>query len=1187
MLVARVEVGGETIGCLGSGEFSKVIYHYTAEELCESVVGFPASETPEQFAQMLEEGPYGARVQVTGGPAGTAPFLITTTDRWVPAPIVITPITYLVGAIEYTFGSASSRVTSEGSGRLVLTATNLGDAPVDGEAEAVRIEDVLPEGVFAYGVEAVGGAGGTPGLAYAPGHGGPVDCAVHSGVRERVVCGFESELAPYEAIEVEIYVALESAPPAGQLGTVTVSGANANSAQATQTIRASDEPVPFGIERFAMQAEEEGGGRTDQAGAHPFQLTTTLQLNSSGASGSHQHGGEPRVAQPALPRNVRVTFPAGLVGTAKPVPQCDMATFLTLAVELTNACPKESAVGVASATVIEPKAVPLARLPVPIFNLPPAHGEPARFGFMVAGAPVLIDTSVDPEDEYKITGEVHNVTQVVEYLSSTLTLWGTPGDPRHDSARGWECTYVGVTSITGAECAPPAVREETPFLRMPTACNSSLEYQAEIEPWNVPVGSQVDEASDTSPPLLGCNRVPFDPAISASPTSRLASNPSGLDFELRLPDPGFSNPTGIAGAQPKKIEVALPEGMTINPSQAEGLATCSPQQYSRERFDSKPGEGCPEASKIGSVTSHTPIFDETLEGSLYVATPYENPFGSLIALYVLARAPERGVLVKQPLEVSTDPRTGRLVTIADHAPPAPYEDFRLHFREGARSPLITPPGCGSFTTTAKFVPYSAQSPANPDPAEVIERKAVFAIDRGVTGGACPSGPAPFHPDFSAGTQSNQAATYSPFDMRITRADGEQDITRLSAVLPPGVVGKIAGLGRCPDAGIARAASRSGPHGGAEERSDPSCPADSRIGTTYAGAGVGSQLIYVPGSLYLAGPYNGDPLSVVAITPALAGPFDAGTVVVRQALTVNPTSGEVEVDGSASDPIPHILKGIPLNLRELQVKVDRPDFTLNATSCAEEQARAEIFGGGTVLAPTPDTPVALQARYQAAGCRALGFKPKLAIKLSGGTRRGAHPSLRALVTPRKGDANFSRAVVALPHSAFLDQGHIRTICTRVQFAAPPGDGAHCPKGSVYGHAKAWTPLVEGPAEGPVFMRSSNHNLPDLVLALKGPPSAAVHIVLDARIDSVHGGIRTSFTHIPDLPVSRFLLQMRGGHKGLIVNSRNLCFKPKRNRADARLAGQNGRREHSRPVVRATRCAKHRVKRHRRHGRSRSA
>ncbi len=381
------------------------------------------------------------------------------------------------------------------------------------------------------------------------------------------------------------------------------------------------------------------------------------------------------------------------------------------------------------------------------------------------------------------------------------------------------------------------------------------------------------------------------------------------------------------------------------------------------------------------------------------------------------------------------------------------------------------------------------------------------------------------------------------------------MTKFSAVLPPGVLGKLAGVSKCPEAAIAAAKAKSA----SEELQSPSCPSSSQIGRSLAGAGVGSVLTYVPGKIYLAGPVGGDPLSVVAITPAKAGPFDVGTVVVREALDLNPRTAEVQVDGSASDPIPHILAGIPLRLRDLRVYVDRPDFIINPTSCEESSAKATLFGSFLdVLSPADDRPVDLATRYQAANCANLGFKPKLDLKLEGGTRRGDHPGLTATYTPRKGDANVKGLVVRLPRSAFLDQAHIRTICTRVQFAAN-----NCPTAAQYGYIKAWTPLLEEPLEGPVYLRSSSHKLPDVVFDLHG----LVDVEVATRIDSVRGGIRATVQAAPDAPLTKVLLKMQGQRKGLIVNSSGLCGAP--SRAGAQFSGHNGKQASAKPPMRA-RC-----------------
>ncbi len=924
----------------------------------------------------------------------------------------------------------------------------------------------------------------------------------------------------------------------------------------------------FGLEGLDLSFADPDTSAATQAGAHPYALTADVQLNSQVA----EIGGLPiRVPDGDL-KDIFVASPAGLAGNPTAIPGCAVADFLE------KHCSREAQLGRATAILGTLPGGPTGELvgPEALYNLTPPPGVAQRVGFFASVVPVILDFVLSHHPPYRVIARSLNTANVLPVVGSTLTLWGIPADPAHDTERG------------GSVNAPLR-----PYLTLPRACSGPLPSTYAADSWQNPgallADGEPDPADpawasgsalthdDSEPPVpqgfSGCAKLAFAPEISAAPTTRAATSPSGLDFSLDVKDEGLDNPTGLAASDIERTVVTLPEGMTVNPSQAEGLETCSEADLAREGADSAPGEGCPEASKIGTIEVETPLLEGTvLKGQLFVATPYENPFGSLIALYVTIREPKLGIFVSQALEVEPDPSTGRLISTAEEMPQLPFSHFRLHFREGGRAPLISPPGCGSFETKALLYPYSGGPP--------VTSTSAFQIVSGPDNSPCPQGAAPFHPGFSAGTLNNAAGSYSPFDMRITRADGEQDITRFSSILPPGVLGKIAGIPWCPEAGIAQAQGRTGAHGGQEELDHPSCPAASRIGRTTAGAGVGSQLTYVGGSLYLAGPYHGDPLSVVSITPAVAGPFDAGTVVVRIALTLNPTTGEVEADGHASDPIPHILQGIPLNVRDLRVYADRPEFTLNATSCEAEQARATLFGGGTVLAPTADVPVALQARYQAADCASLGFKPRLGLKLKGGTRRGRFPALHAVYTPRGGDANLSRLALTFPRSEFIEQGHFRTICTRVQFAAGAGFGSQCPKGSVYGHIRVWTPLLDEPLQGPVYLRSSNHNLPDAVFALHG----LVDIELATRIDSTHGRLRAIVADSPDAPVSRAIVNMQGGQKGLFVNSTNLCVGKHRARVNA--GGQNGRRDVTKAVMRAVGCKKHLVKRHGRHHKKRA-
>ncbi len=906
----------------------------------------------------------------------------------------------------------------------------------------------------------------------------------------------------------------------------------------------------FGIKNLDVTFTASNGSPVTQAGSHPFAMTTSFDVNTKI---------DPKLGE--IPdeefKDLVVDQPAGLAFDPRAVPRCSAADFLFANGEHPSSlCPDATAIGIIGARGE-------AGNPNPsdfgiVYNLVPPPGAAAKFGFHVLGVAVTISGGVRSEGERNLFASLMNVSQAVSFYGSVLTLWGNPADPAHDGERG-DCF------LEGGSC--PAGVPERPFITMPRSCTGPLTTIFKAASWQNPstwVQSSASTHDNLVPPnplgMSGCAKLGFGPLISAKPTTDWAESPSGLDVSVDVNDPGVTSPKGIAQSDIKKAVLTLPEGVTANPSLAEGLGVCTPTDLSKERANSEPGEGCPESSKIGTVEVETPLLeDETLKGSLFIAQPddpttaapeTENPFDSLIALYVVIKDSDLGILVKQAGKVEPDPQTGQLVTTFDDLPQFPLGHVRFHLREGGRSPLVTPPRCGDFTASAEFTPWA-------NPTHPLVTTTSFEINAGVGGSSCPPGGVPpFHPSFTAGTINNSAASYSPFYMRLTRKDGEQDMTKLSSILPPGLVGKLAGVSKCPDAEIAAASGKTG----RQELIAPSCPANSKIGRIVSAAGVGPELTYVPGSLYLAGRYRGDPLSVVAVVPAVAGPFDAGTVVVRLALTLNPETAEVEVDGSASDPIPHILKGIVLKVRELEVYADRSEFTLNPTGCRPSKVRATLFGSFLdIFSPADDFPISLADRFQAAGCAGLDFKPKLSLRLKGGTRRGDHPTLRAVVIPHAGDANFRRAVVTLPRSAFLDQAHIRTICTRVQFAARA-----CPKGSVYGFAKAITPLLDQPLQGPVYLRSSNHSLPDLVAALHG----IVDIDVVGRIDSHKGGIRSSFENIPDAPVSKFTLRMRGGTKGLIVNSRNLCVRP--SRAIVRLTGQNRKLHNFHPLVRASDC-----------------
>jgi hypothetical protein len=867
----------------------------------------------------------------------------------------------------------------------------------------------------------------------------------------------------------------------------------------------------FGFDQVEVASEAQGGADALQAGSHPFALTTEVSVNTEVNPDSG------KVVPPEDLKNLEIEFPEGLVGNPNAVPQCSTPDFLA---GKAGECENASAVGVAEIEFGEPGKT----AEVPLWNLEPSFGSAAKIGFIVEDrAPVTIEIGLDPGSPNNVVAHATNVSQAIFFYRSLVTVWGVPADPAHDAERG-SCLSEG------GSC-PAGLPEEVAFLTLPSSCDAPLAFHFEADSWQNPGAWDTETASAGTP--TGCAAIDFNPEIAAAPTTTQAASASGLDFAISFPtNTGLLDPDDEAEATIRKAEVTLPQGMGLNPSAADGLQACPQAVFEAETLAS--GPTCPAASKVGEVEVETPLLEGTQKGSIYLATPYENPFGSLIALYMTIREPNRGILVRLAGRAQGDPVTGQLTTTfggggAYPIPQVPFSEFRFHFDAGPRAPLTTPPTCGTHTATATFTPSSGKAP--------VQRTATLTTTQGPGGAPCPPEPLPFSPGLQAGSQNRQAGAFAPFSIHLTRADGEQEITSFSSILPPGVTGKIAGVPPCPPAAVAAAGARSGEL----EAALPSCPAASRIGRIQSGAGTGQALTYVEGSLYLAGPHQGSPLSIAAIVPAVAGPFDLGTVVVQQGLDLNPDTGEVEVRGAAGS-IPRVLEGVPLLLRDLRVFVDRPGFTLNPTDCSPLATRATLLGSGGSAA-TPAAP------YQADGCRALGFKPKLKLAMKGATKRSGNPAVTATLTPRAGDANIAATTVLLPPSMFIDNAHINNPCTRVQFAADA-----CPKGSVLGTAKAVTPLLDTPLQGKVYFRSNGgeRELPDLVADLRG----TFRIVLVGFVDSKRGRTRTRFLSVPDAPVSKFTLKLAGGKRGLLENSVDICRK--KQVVKVSMGAQNGRR-----------------------------
>ena len=914
-----------------------------------------------------------------------------------------------------------------------------------------------------------------------------------------------------------------------------------------------------GFQDFQFNFTDEEGHQVRGAASHPFQAVTSfaLKLNPS-----------PEGSQlPFLPaggdlKELEVTLPPGLIANPLAAERCTAQQFNTVHVELTgslnafqNKCPDGSAVGVAVVAQIEGKGE--VGFPLPVYSLVPPPGMPAQFGFLPAlGAPVYIDTAVRQGPHgLTVKAYLENVTEAKRVTASLVSLWGTPWDPSHDAQRG-RCAQLVVAESCPAPSGEPIPPGGEPIpirpsFRLPTSCADPLTTLLDIETWAQPPTGASASVEAAAPD--GCDEVDFSPAIEAKPTTEAADSPSGLRFNLHLPQAANDDPDGLAEADLRDAVVRMPEGMTLNPAASDGLAACSPAQIGLQSpvgqappvFDEAPA-ACPDAAKVGRVEVDSPLLDHPIPGQVFLAQQTNNPFGSLFAIYMALEDPRSGIEVKLAGRVTPDPVTGQLTTSFEGNPQVPFEDLRFTFFDGARAPLRTPATCGSFTTEADLTPWSAPEGAAASPT------GSFSITSSPAG-ACQSAKAalPNSPSFEAGTEAPLAGAFSPFLLRLKREDGSQELSALTVNLPAGLSAKLAGVAECSDAQITAARAREVPGGGAAEQASPSCPAAARVGTVTVGAGAGPNPYYVTGSAYLAGPYEGAPLSLAIITPAVAGPFDLGAVVVRSPLRVDPQTAKV----SSTAKLPTILQGIPLDVRSVAVRLDRSQFTLNPTSCETMALTAQATS-------TSGKAAELSNRFQVGSCSKLGFKPSLKLSFKGGTKRTRHPALRSVLTfPKKGSfANIAKAAVTLPHSEIIDPEHVGNPCTRPQFAEE-----RCPKLSILGRAKAWTPLLDKPLEGKVYFRANGgeRDLPDIVVDLRGQIRVELIGAVDTATPKTNARIRTTFFQVPDAPVSRFELELKGGKEGLLVNSQSLCRSPQR--AGVRFAAQNGRVVEPKTVV----------------------
>jgi hypothetical protein len=925
--------------------------------------------------------------------------------------------------------------------------------------------------------------------------------------------------------------------------------------------------IPSSVEGDTYTVERPDVAIEHQAGSHPFEQRVDFDLNQMyGESPTDSNPGDPYTKSIGRVRTVRTILPRGLIGNAEGLPKCRGTDLLGAGSEFfqTAGCPADAQVGYLKAQLsngfYDGGWSFLNEVPrVAVYNLVPPKGVAADFGFKIGQIYIgHIYITLDPAHDYALKATAPYITDLEIVRGVQLTLWGVPGDPEHNRYRAFKPTFLPNGDIDEKEpFGAPVAGPYRPFLDLPMDCGiDNGPFMVSVDSWNHPEQFTTPLPGLTDMNVTGCDdpRVRFKPQINLQPTSRDAGSPTGLDVHLEVPqrsqtveyaDELYSASGTIHGVDTppmKKVVVTFPPDMTISTSAAQGLGVCSSAQLA---LGTNKPVTCPDSSQYGQLTLHTPILppDQPMRGFIYIAKKGDNPYNNFLSMYFVIQEPDRDLLIKIPGKIDLDPVTGQIKVTFDDLPQFPLSDMQLTFKGGVRSALVNPRTCGSKKISATFYSWADRDKPN-------TVSSAYDITHRADGTPCVNSLSdrPFDVQMSAGTVNPNAGSYSPFLFRMTRTDDDQEISQIGTDMPPGLTAKIAGTTICSDGAIEAAANPL--RTGLMERENPSCPDSSLIGSTDVGSGVGVPLSFFPGKLYLAGPYRGAPLSFVVVTPAMPGPYDLGVIVVRTAVKVDPESTAIHV---LSDPFPQIYQGIPVRIRDIRLKIDRPGTMKNPTNCNPMSIHAHLTGaGGDVNTTADDTASEITGPFQVANCSRLGFHPKLGFRLKGGTGRSDHPSLTATLTTREGDANMKRVSVTLPHSVFLDQGHIRTICTRLQFAAD-----ECPPGSIYGFARAWTPLLDNPVEGPVYLRSSNHTLPDLVMAMHG----LIDVDVVGRIDSVDGGIRSTFESIPDQPVSKFMLTLKGGGKGILVNSTNIC----NTNAPAKVLidGQNGATGDQRP------------------------
>jgi hypothetical protein len=1079
LTLSALPIGGGTVTLSATPTTAPIPYNASAAAVQTALEALPG------YTQGL--------VAVSGGPGGDAahPYLLEFGGPFADRNVQEVRVDGggLVG--EHHFTTVLTTVPGGvGTGEIILLPSNVGGMPSSGTITA-KIGP-LPQGILSagkgVGVEwhCPGGAGETT-----------ITCTSNEPLR--------ALHASANGLGIPIEVESSAAPNA--TAPVEISGGGSPEASVYRVpIVVSSEPAPFGVAAAWAGSFEANGSPSTQAGGHPFDSAAYAMANSVRlANGAFSPAGDSK--------NIVVDLPPGFVGNPLAGPRCPQSEVIEPSQGGSAICNESETVGNLDPFIGAPNQS--LQLPSRLFNDVPPKGFAGEFTTKLAFPFQSIVANVNSEEDFGIR----------------LTA---PNNPNYDKIYGFFAAFEGI----------PAHGNGQALLTNPVDCAESSEKapvaRATADTFQEP-GSYA-EAVVSQPALTGCENLQFkafDPStnegevsFSFVPTSTTGSSPVGAVGHLHVDQSGLTDPKRLATPELKNAVIKLPAGLSLNPSAANGLEACSEAQigYLGKSFPmptpirfNEAQPTCPDGSKLGTAEIRTPLLEDPLVGTVYLASQEENPYGSLLAIYFVVNDPLTGVLIKVPGEVQADSTTGRLTAVFQDNPQLPFDDLILDFRGGGpRSEFATSEVCGDYPTEGEWTPWSA-----PESGPPAMTSASFSVTTGCSSSAAAR---PLSPSFEAGTTGTQAGGYAPLVIKVDRKDGEQELASLDFALPAGLIGKLAGIPRCSDAAIAHAVGDTGK----EELASSSCSAGSQLGSVDAAAGVGSEPVHVEGHVYLAGPYKGAPVSSVAIIPAVAGPFDLGDVVVRAPIYINPETAALTVK---TDPIPTILKGIPLKVQGVSLSIDRPDFILNPTNCNAKSASA-VVGGNSGATATPST------RFQVGGCAGLAFKPQFSSSTSGKTSRADGASLHVtLVPPHQGpqvsgqteEANIARVKVELPKQLPSRLTTLQKACTAAQFDTDPSG---CPAASVVGTAVARTPLLASPLTGPAyFVSRGNEAFPQLVVVLQGE-EITVDLVGDTFISKT-GITSSTFAAVPDVPVSSFELTLPEGPYSALAANADLC------------------------------------------------